>query len=91
MEIDLLISLRKVKSISDYQFGNDITDILFENIGNIEIIRSPNTNKIRYIKSNNKLLLSLRPNTGLCRKKNYQKYNCSKIKSNRRERYFRLY
>ena len=65
MDIDLLLSLRKVRSISDYQFGNDITDILFENINNIKVIRSPNTNKIRYIKSDKELLLSLRPNTCL--------------------------
>jgi uncharacterized protein with predicted RNA binding PUA domain len=65
MDNELLISLRKIRAISDYQFGNDITDILFEKIDNIQLIHSPNTNKIRYIRYNNKLLLSLRPTTGL--------------------------
>ena len=64
MEIDLLLGLRQIKAISDYQFGKDITDILFNKIDDISWERSPRTNKIRYIYDNNNLLLTLRPTNG---------------------------
>jgi len=65
MEIDLLLGFRQVKGISDYQFGKDITDILFDDMEYITIQRSPNTNKIRYIYYKKELLLVLRPINGL--------------------------
>jgi uncharacterized protein with predicted RNA binding PUA domain len=65
MSIDFLLSLRKLKAICDYQFGPDITDILFENAEIIKFERSKNTNKIRYVFYDNDLLLSLRPTNGL--------------------------
>lgn len=65
MEIKLFLGLRKIKAISDYQFGIDVTDILFDDLENIHLKRSPNTNKIRYIYHKDNLLLSLRPNNGL--------------------------
>ncbi|MFW9826253.1 MAG: PUA domain-containing protein [Candidatus Thorarchaeota archaeon] len=65
MEIDLILGLRQVKSISDYQFGKDITDILFDDMDRITIQRSRNTNKIRYIYYKEELLLVLRPINGL--------------------------
>ena len=64
METNVLIGLRQIKAISDYQFGKEITDILFDDVNKIHFERSPNTNKIRYIYYNNKLLLVLRPNNG---------------------------
>ncbi len=64
MNNQLLLGLRKIKSISNYQFGNDITDILFKNEDGIRIERSKNTNKIRYIYSDNDLMLNLRPTNG---------------------------
>ncbi|MFX1308566.1 MAG: PUA domain-containing protein [Promethearchaeota archaeon] len=64
METNFLLGLRKIKAISDYQFGKEITDILFDDINQIHFERSPNTNKIRYIYSENKLLLILRPTNG---------------------------
>jgi len=64
METNILIGLRQIKAISDYQFGKDITEILFDNINKIHFERSPNTNKIRYIYYNNILLLILRPTNG---------------------------
>lgn len=64
METDLLLGFRQLKAISDYQFGKDITDILFDDITQITIERSQNTNKIRYIYYNNQLLLTLRPTNG---------------------------
>ena len=64
METDLILGLRQIKAISDYQFGKDITDILFTNINDIRLERSPKTNKIRYIYDNNNLLLILRPTNG---------------------------
>jgi len=64
MNSDSILALRKIKAISDYQFGNDITDTLFNNIEAISIERSKNTGKIRYIYYNNNLLLTLRPTNG---------------------------
>ncbi|MFX0106473.1 MAG: PUA domain-containing protein [Candidatus Hodarchaeota archaeon] len=64
MDSPLLLGLRKIKSISDYQFGKEITDILFDDINQIRFERSPNTNKIRYIYYMDNLLLTLRPTNG---------------------------
>lgn len=64
METNLLIGLRQIKAISDYQFGKDITDILFDDINQIYFERSSNTNKIRYVYYKNNLLLILRPKNG---------------------------
>jgi predicted RNA-binding protein (TIGR00451 family) len=64
MENDLLVGLRQIKAISDYQFGTIITDILLKDIENIRIERSRTTNKIRYIYYENELILTLRPNNG---------------------------
>ena len=64
MENQKLLDLRKVKAISDYQFGKDITDILINDINNIHLEKSPNTNKIRYIYEKDDMILTLRPNNG---------------------------
>jgi len=64
MEKDRLLALRKLKGISDYQFGPDITDILFNDLDKIKIIRSKNTGKIRYIHLKEDLLLTLKPTNG---------------------------
>ena len=64
MGTEFLLDLRKIKGISDYQFGNDITDILFDDMNNIHIERSKNTNRIRYIYYKNNLLLTLKPKNG---------------------------
>ncbi|TFG03135.1 MAG: pseudouridine synthase [Promethearchaeota archaeon] len=65
MNNEILLGLRKIKGISDYQFGIDITDILFDESENIRIERSKNTKKIRYVYYNNNLMLALRPTNGL--------------------------
>ncbi|TFG00425.1 MAG: pseudouridine synthase [Promethearchaeota archaeon] len=65
MNTTRLLALRKLHAISDYQFGPVITKILFNNESEIEIIRSANTNKIKYIHLKDELLLSLKPTTGL--------------------------
>jgi uncharacterized protein with predicted RNA binding PUA domain len=64
MDTNILLGLRQVKAISDYQFGKDITDVLFDDMDNIRIERSRSTNKIRYIYYKNDLILTLRPNNG---------------------------
>ncbi|MFX1337960.1 MAG: PUA domain-containing protein [Promethearchaeota archaeon] len=64
MSINYLLGLRKAKAICDYQFGPNITDILFRNEEDIRLERSKNTDKIRYIYIKDKLLLTLRPNNG---------------------------
>jgi uncharacterized protein with predicted RNA binding PUA domain len=64
MENTLILGLRQIKAISDYQFGKEITDILFDDLNQIHFERSPKTNKIRYIYYNNNLLLILRPTNG---------------------------
>jgi archaeosine-15-forming tRNA-guanine transglycosylase len=65
MEIEQILAIRKLKAISDYQFGPEITDILFENLDHIRIVRSKNTGKIRYVYSGEELLLTLKPTNGL--------------------------
>jgi uncharacterized protein with predicted RNA binding PUA domain len=65
MEIQRCLDLRKLKAISDYQFSPEITDILFKNSERLTIIRSKNTDKIRYIKRDDELLLTLKPTNGL--------------------------
>ncbi|MDX1797778.1 MAG: PUA domain-containing protein [Candidatus Lokiarchaeia archaeon] len=64
METDLLLGLRQIQGISDYQFGEEITDILFDDIDQISFERSSKTNKIRYVFYQNHLLLILRPTNG---------------------------
>lgn len=64
MDTNFLIGLRKIKGISDYQFGPQITDIFFDDIDHIRLGRSPNTNKIRYVYFKDNLLLVLRPTNG---------------------------
>jgi len=65
MDTTRLLALRKLHAISDYQFGPEITNILFKNNEKIQIIRSRNTDKIKYVHLNDELLLSLKPTTGL--------------------------
>ncbi|MHA2268381.1 MAG: PUA domain-containing protein [Promethearchaeota archaeon] len=48
MDTQLLLGLRQVKAISDYQFGKDITDLLLKDLENIR----------------DNLILILRPNNG---------------------------
>ena len=64
METKLLFALRKVKAISDYQFGQSITDILFEDENEIKFEFSKNTGKIKHIYDKDKLILNLRPTNG---------------------------
>ncbi len=64
MEHDLLITLRKVKAICDYQFGPLITDVLFDNNNNIHIEFSKNTGRMRHIYDQENLLLNFRPTNG---------------------------
>lgn len=64
MERDLLITLRKIKSICDYQFGPLITDVLFDNNNNIRIKFSKNTGRMRHIYYRENLLLNFRPTNG---------------------------
>ena len=64
MENKLFFALRKVKAISDYQFGQTVTNILFENDNNIHIEFSKKTDKIKHIYYDEKLLLNLRPTNG---------------------------
>ncbi|MHA2430757.1 MAG: PUA domain-containing protein, partial [Promethearchaeota archaeon] len=64
MERDLLITLRKIKTICDYQFGPLITDVLFDNNNNIRIKFSKNTGRMRHIYYQENLLLNFRPTNG---------------------------
>ncbi len=64
MDIKFILALRKVKAICDYQFGQAITDILFEDESEIHFIFSRNTGKIKHIYHENNLLLNLRPTNG---------------------------
>ena len=65
MSDNFLLDLRKIKAISDHQFGIDITDVLFDDMDKIRIEKSKNTNKIRYLYYQNDLMLNLRPTNSL--------------------------
>ncbi|MFO8019425.1 MAG: PUA domain-containing protein [Promethearchaeia archaeon] len=58
------LDFRKVKGISDYQFGVDITDILFATEEDISFKHSKNTDKLKYVYKQDKFFLSLRPTNG---------------------------
>ncbi|MFX1529936.1 MAG: PUA domain-containing protein [Promethearchaeota archaeon] len=64
MEIEHLLGIRQVKAISDYQFGQEITNILFKELNYISLEKSRTTGKIRYIFHKKNLMLTLRPNNG---------------------------
>jgi len=64
METKLLFALRKAKAISDYQFGQSVTNLLFENENEIRFEFSRNTGKIKHVYYKDKLLLNLRPTNG---------------------------
>jgi len=64
MNIEFILALRKVKAICDYQFGQAITDILFEDESEIQFIFSRNTGKIKHVYQDKNLLLNLRPTNG---------------------------
>ncbi len=59
-----LLAFRKIKSLSDYIFGKEVTNLFFNNIDNFKIERSKKTNKIRFVYLNNNLLFILRPTSG---------------------------
>lgn len=62
--ISNILDLRKVQAVTDYQFGPSITDILFNDVGNIRLEYSKNTNKIKYVYEKDYRLLSFRPTNG---------------------------
>ena len=57
--------LRKMRAISDYQFGPAITDVLFDNTDSINFIFSKNTGKMKHIYEQDNNLLNYRPKIGL--------------------------
>ncbi|TFF88832.1 MAG: pseudouridine synthase, partial [Promethearchaeota archaeon] len=65
MNVTRILDIRQLKGISDYQFSPEITDILFKNMEQIELKKSKNTGKIRYLYEKDELLLTLRPTNGL--------------------------
>jgi predicted RNA-binding protein (TIGR00451 family) len=64
METKLFFNLRKVKAISDYQFGKEITDVLFENEKGIYFKFSKNTGKIKHVYDKDRVILNFRPANG---------------------------
>jgi uncharacterized protein with predicted RNA binding PUA domain len=62
-EILLEDSLRRIRSVADYQFGRGVGDKLFPD--NVEIQYSRATGRIRYINLHGERLATLRPTDGL--------------------------
>jgi len=56
-------TLKRIRSVADYQFGKGIGAVLFP--GNVEIFHSHRTGRIRYVYLNGKRLATLRPTDGL--------------------------
>ena len=65
MENKHFLILRKIKAISDYQFGHKATDTLLDNENLINVEYSKNTGRIRHIYYDNNLILNFRPQNGL--------------------------
>jgi 7-cyano-7-deazaguanine tRNA-ribosyltransferase len=57
------LTLQKIRSVADYQFGKGAGLGLFPD--EVEIECSKNTGKIRYVYVDDKLLATLRPTTGM--------------------------
>ena len=55
--------LRRVRSVADYQFGEGVGITLFP--GNVAILYSKRTGRIRYVCLNGRRLATLRPTDGL--------------------------
>lgn len=64
MSVRKTLDMRKVKGISDYQFGHDITDVLFKNGEKLSFRHSKNTDKLKYVYQDGEFYLSLRPTNG---------------------------
>ena len=64
MDINQYLDLRKIKAISDYQFGPEITDVLFSKIDKIDLEYSKNTGKLKHVYYDDCLLLTFRPTNG---------------------------
>ncbi len=56
-------SLRRIRSVADYQFGKGVGVRLFPE--NVDIVHSKATGRIRYVSLNGKRLATLRPTDGL--------------------------
>jgi len=56
-------SLRRIRSIADYQYGAGVGDLLFPE--NVEIQYSPATGRIRYVILNGERIATLRPTDGM--------------------------
>jgi uncharacterized protein with predicted RNA binding PUA domain len=56
-------SLRRIRSVADYQFGKGVGAILFSD--NVEILYSKATGRIRYVNLDGERLATLRPTDGL--------------------------
>lgn len=65
MSLEQVLGLRQIKEISYYQFGQIITEALFQNESHITFKRSKRTNKVKYVYLDDELLMSLRPTNGL--------------------------
>lgn len=62
-EVKKLMGLRRIRSIANYQFGEEVGVKLFPDA--VELSFSPKTGRVRHIYLNGKLLATLRPNDGL--------------------------
>ena len=56
-------SLRRIRSVADYQFGKGVGTKLFPE--NVEILYSKATGRIRYVNLNGERLATLRPTDGM--------------------------
>ncbi|RLF11409.1 MAG: pseudouridine synthase [Thermoprotei archaeon] len=62
-ELSLLLGLRRVRAVADYQFGEGVGFRLFPE--GIELKFSPKTGRVRHIYLDGVLLATLRPSDGL--------------------------
>jgi 7-cyano-7-deazaguanine tRNA-ribosyltransferase len=74
----------KIKSVADYQFGNEVGNTLFK--GEIKIEKSKKTGKIRHIYDNNELIATMRSSDSyfvLSKEGAKRVHGCTKFPKNR--------
>ena len=62
-ELKVLMGLRRIRAVADYQFGRGVGEELFPD--GVKLTFSPRTGRVRHIYLNDVLLATIRPSDGL--------------------------
>lgn len=64
LKIKDMLGFRKIIALSNYNFGEEITNLFFNNMDDCLLERSKKTDKIKFINHKKNLLYTLRPTSG---------------------------